>query len=481
LCPSARWWTAFPYIWSSHAGQPTITFIFRVGQVDELFAHRGVSHAVEHLALNALHGAPYTFNGQVSSTTTVFTASGSPSELALFARALCNSLRNLQVDRLRRELSVLATEAQARPRSLRNHLVSLQCGYTPHGRGALPEFGLNRLRELDVAAWATTMFTRNNLTVWIAGEPPQQLAFDLPEGDRMPIPEAVLLPTMRMASCVTDSLNGVALSAVRPRALALQAIALALGERLRDRLRFREGISYTAIGNYEPLTTRTGHLLVMADCVAARAGEVVNVLVDILTDIATTGSIVEDLRPVLDGARRMYASPESLLPLLHGWAFGELLGDQPAPMASILREMARIDPDTIASTLSEALKEAMLVVPNGCSSTSAMFPLQRREPDRPVEGRRFRHRISGIFSLTPSRNCIVLGDAGVSRIDDHGKATTVLFAACAGLLKLSNGRRLLLGEDLQQLEIAPEDWRDGTDLVGSLDAAVPDDRIVWMA
>jgi hypothetical protein len=150
-------------------------------------------------------------------------------------------------------------------------------------------------------------------------------------------------------------------------------------------------------------------------------------------------------------------------------------------MASILREMARIDPDTIASTLSEALKEAMLVVPNGCSSTSAMFPLQRREPDRPVEGRRFRHRISGIFSLTPSRNCIVLGDAGVSRIDDHGKATTVLFAACAGLLKLSNGRRLLLGEDLQQLEIAPEDWRDGTDLVGSLDAAVPDDRIVWMA
>jgi hypothetical protein len=38
---------------------------------------------------------------------------------------------------------------------------------------------------------------------------------------------------------------------------------------------------------------------------------------------------------------------------------------------------------------------------------------------------------------------------------------------------------LVLGEDLQQLEIVPEDWRDGTDLVASLDAAVPDDRIVW--
>ena len=176
----------------------------------------------------------------------------------------------------------------------------------------------------------------------------------------------------------------------------------------------------------------------------------------------------------------MYVSPESLLPLLHGWAWGEFIGDQPSSMASIFAEMARIDPSTIAATLSEALKESMLVVPNGCSSTSAMFPPQLREPGRPVEGRRFRHRISGVFSLTPSRNCIVLGDAGVSRIDEHGKATTVLFAACAGLLKDSSGRRLLLGEDHQHIEIVPEDWRDGMDLVGWLDAAVPDDRIVWM-
>ena len=46
-----------PVYWSSHVGQPTIALLFRVGRVDEPFAQLGVSHAVEHLALNALRGA----------------------------------------------------------------------------------------------------------------------------------------------------------------------------------------------------------------------------------------------------------------------------------------------------------------------------------------------------------------------------------------------------------------------------------------
>jgi len=153
-----------PVYWSSHVGQPTIALLFRVGRVDEPFAQLGVSHAVEHLALNALRGAPYSFNGQVTSTTTMCTASGTAGELEAFARALCSSLPDLHVDKLRRERTVLATEAQARPRALASHLLSLHCGHTAHGRGTLPEFGLMRLRPADVAAWAAARFTRRNLT-----------------------------------------------------------------------------------------------------------------------------------------------------------------------------------------------------------------------------------------------------------------------------------------------------------------------------
>ena len=154
-----------------------MSIIFRVGYVDEAFAHLGVTHAVEHLALNALRGAPYRFNGQIGLTTTMFAAAGLPDELVAFAANLCASLRNLHVERLRHELQVLQAEAQARVQGLARHLLSLHCGFTPYGRTHLPEFGLTRLRERDVTAWAAEWFTRDNVAVWIAGELPDGLAF----------------------------------------------------------------------------------------------------------------------------------------------------------------------------------------------------------------------------------------------------------------------------------------------------------------
>ena len=121
-----------PVYWSGSSGDPIMSIMFRVGSVDEAFAHLGVSHAVEHLALNALRGAPYRFNGQVGPTTTVFAAAGAPDELVAFATKVCDSLRNLHVERLRHELRVLHVEAQARVQSLQGRLLSLHCGYTPY-------------------------------------------------------------------------------------------------------------------------------------------------------------------------------------------------------------------------------------------------------------------------------------------------------------------------------------------------------------
>ena len=59
--------------------------------------------------------------------------------------------------------------SQARVQGLARHLLSLHSGFTPYGRTHLPEFGLTRLREQDVTAWAAEWFTRDNVAVWIAG------------------------------------------------------------------------------------------------------------------------------------------------------------------------------------------------------------------------------------------------------------------------------------------------------------------------
>ena len=53
-------------------------------------------------------------NAGVSPLCTTFTASGSTDDLAAFARALCENLRNLPLGELRRELQVLCAESVGR-------------------------------------------------------------------------------------------------------------------------------------------------------------------------------------------------------------------------------------------------------------------------------------------------------------------------------------------------------------------------------
>src|SRR5262249_21187056 len=156
-----------------------------------------------------------------------------------------------------------------------------------------------------------------------------------------------------------------------------------------------------------------------------------------------------DLKPVIERTRRMYEAPESLLGVLQGAASAELIGSETMPVAAFMTAMTQVDPETIRSELSDALKESMLLVPNGCSPSRTMFPPHRRELATPVEGRLFKHRSAGIFTFGKRANCIVVGDTGVSHFDDDGVPTTVLFASCAGLLKKADGRRMLFGEELQ--------------------------------
>jgi hypothetical protein len=91
--------------WVPTSGESIITIVFRVGRADEVFAHMGITHVIEHLALNAGRRERSAFNGQVSRTATLFTAMGSPDELVVFAAGVCASLQRLPVDRLRHDMT----------------------------------------------------------------------------------------------------------------------------------------------------------------------------------------------------------------------------------------------------------------------------------------------------------------------------------------------------------------------------------------
>jgi hypothetical protein len=88
-------------------------------------------------------------------------------------------------------------------------------------------------------------------------------------------------------------------------------------------------------------------------------------------------------------------------------------------------------------------------------------------------------RRRALLNFGPRVNYIAINQDGVTHVNEQGKATTVYFSRCAGMLKFEENKRLLLGEDSQTIEFIPHDWPDGNEIGNLLDAAVPDEHIIW--
>jgi hypothetical protein len=462
-------------------GPQTLALLFRVGVVDETLNRRGVTHLVEHLALQKLRGAPYPFNGMVRPTFTVFAASGSPDELIGFVAAVCEGLRNLPLDRLRQEVQVLTTEGQGRPVAVADSMLLIHCGYARYGCTALPELGLARVRDADVAGWAAATFTRENAAVWITGSVPEGLAINLPAGTRLEVPEPTQVESLGRSVWVPGQPGRVVLSALTDWSLELNASAGACHHRLMERLRFDKGISYAPKADVNRLTARTGHWIAAADCVATATDQTTVAILDIVSKMAAEGPLESDLAPGLEAARRAFSAPESIRSLLDQWACCELCGIENKTMADLLDEVEALDRREVAAATTRALQAAVLVVPEGCAPSAPGFQPRVRPSSSVVSGRMFRKQPRPFFGFGGQKNennYVAINQDAISLVNDKGVATTLYFNACAGLLKYREGRRLLLGDNGVGLEFVPHEWPDGAEIGSLLDAAMPDDRII---
>jgi predicted Zn-dependent peptidase len=469
-----------PVYWTdTTTALPTIALIFRVGFVDERFGQRGVTHLVEHLALNDLRGAPYSFNGRVAATTTVFTASGNAEDLAAFVRDLCRNLRNLPLRRIRHEVQVLATEAQKRPQVLESQFLSIHCGYTQYGWMAMPELGLSKVSESDVAAWAAAMFTRDNLAVWIAGGLPESLTFDLPSGARVPAPEPIRIQSLQPPVFVTREFGGVALSALAEWSLPLKVGVLACQHRLHERLRFGEGLSYATLGDVNRLTKRTGHMILSSDCVTSAAGQTTAALLETVSAVAANGHKSDDLRQAIAATRRAFSTDRGVPAVLDQWAYHELAGFEQETVGAMLDRIEAMEARAVAVAVTRAMNAAVLVIPVGCEPPDQRFRPYLGPTAAVLRGRTFHKQRRALLNFGPQVNYIAINQDGVTHVNEQGKPTTVFFNRCAGMLKFGEGKRLILGEDSQVLEFIPKEWPDGLEIGNLLDAAVPDERIIW--
>jgi hypothetical protein len=116
-----------------------VSLSFRVGSADETLQTHGVTHLVEHLALD-MGRRRYVFNGMVDATRTLFAAHGTPEQLAEFLSTVTTRLASLDLEALDRHARILRTEENSRSTGWGALAADARFGARGYGLIRYPEF-----------------------------------------------------------------------------------------------------------------------------------------------------------------------------------------------------------------------------------------------------------------------------------------------------------------------------------------------------
>ena len=409
-----------PVWWRETGGPFWAAMIFRVGQADEPLSMRGITHLVEHLALFPLGRRDHEYNGFVDDVRCVFHAAGERDEVLEFLRLTAASLADLPFDRLELERRVLRNESAGSDDAytrMRGH----RFGANGYGMPNYVELGLRWLGPDQVAEWARTRFTSGNVVLWMSGEPPEELGFELPAGDRRPAPAPEEI-VMQYPAFLAEGGGGVMLTATGRRSTALQVAAATAGDRLYDAVRRERGMAYAPSGSYTKLDADVAFITLASDCRDDDAPVVMEEIWKIVSDLAEHGVTREELDRHRRAAERTLSNPDAARAELDVRATNELLGHRQLSIEELLAEHDALAPEVVAAAARELAGSAMLLGPEGSSAPSGVFcPFSHREP-AVVEGRRYEQRARP--GSGPSE-AATIDDRGVSYHPPQGTPVTI--------------------------------------------------------
>jgi zinc protease len=458
----------------------TASLVFRVGRADEPLPSAGITHLVEHLAMPIDEAHGLDANATVEGSLTHFYASGPEETVAEYLEAVARSLADLPLERLDTERRILQTEAQGRVSpGVVGLALLLRYGARNHGLVGLPEYGLTRLSADDVASWASERFTRENAVLWLTGAPPKGLRLPLRDGRLIASPTPAPIDYLE-PPCVYDRTldQDVVLACTGRRSVALVDALIIAERRLRRRIRFEQGLSYSVDALYEPLTANEAHLVFTADSMEDSTTAVQDALLETLRELARHGPTPDELRREVELARRRLADTHDVGSSLYYAATTELFGTKPDSPAELIAEHESLTPEDVAHALEEALSTSLLIVPFETKGSVDGFRPYPTSSPRPVAGTQYRRR--GLrLRRDPSQPQLIVGDEGIATIagDDRG---AVRFDECEAALRWPDGTRGLWSTDGFYVEVSPELWRHGREIVDVIDRGVPEELWVPM-
>jgi zinc protease len=443
---------------------------FRVGSADETLPQRGLTHLVEHLALHGQLGVAEHRNGVTGGSVTQFTVSGSEQQVVTFLNHVCAALRELPVERLEAERSILRVEAQGRQGSADDRILQVRYGASGLARGTYWEFGAEIATADEVIDWARRWFVTGNAVAWVTTDHlPEGLGLRLPEGERKVF---VASPSILTVSPVwIEGSNGGALvEAMVDRSTAAALFTEVMAKSLFRQLRLERGYSYSAGATYEPLDSDRARVVVFADANSDATEDMVDALADALSELRDGQFDPNDVADAREQGRETHrhwtAAPASLL----GAATrGYLLGGPPWHPDDFLAEREAVSEADLAAVAREFWNDAIWQTPAAPERAEGVVAAPRSSHS-PVKGLSYFHALTG--------HGYTFGERGVS-IGSGDDSASVYFGDCALAVQWGDGGRAVVGGDGVVIQIEPTVlYLFGEQELARFDAALPQDVIV---
>jgi predicted Zn-dependent peptidase len=460
-----------PVFWRQGPEPLSATLLFRVGRRDETFVGGGVTHLVEHLVMREFGRTHLDCNASVDLGTTLFTATGRPEAVKDFLESVCRSLRDLPVQGLEIEKSVLKREGGSAAHPLECAALVARFGGRDLGLSALVEPALDAITADDVRAWAGRYFVTENAAIALTGPPPTGLTLDLQSGVRNrrtpPAPRPIPLPGW------VNGPPGVAVALLGTHSSALKAGMRVALDRITDELRHGRGEAYD-VDFYLTIVdaaTELSHVTFVTDPEDKRAASVANQMVDILVKLADDGPTLEELGHDHAGMVEVFADPRSIDTEVCSSASAHLADKPLESNEQLLEEHLRLTPSDVAHALAPVRETILAIVPEEVEFARPRFRQVPPSCGDPVDGRVHKRRPFG--SWAPPGTRLRVGDQGVSIVYDDGVHGTARWADVDGVGVDGEGVYSVQSSEGTCVPLRAGDWLRGGDIIKVLQAKVP--------
>jgi hypothetical protein len=255
------------------------------------------------------------------------------------------------------------------------------------------------------------------------------------------------------------------------RSTALWAGLTILERRAMQRIRFSEGLSYTAQTAIQQLDGRTVHVMAMTDALPEHSTKAGSALLDVADVLSLTGPEAAEIQEVGTRLDEAFSDPQSLIGEMQAMVHDELLGVAPRTLEQTRDEVGLLTPSAIAAALKPALDSMILIMPEGTQSPRPHFAPYPLVEAHPLSGTEVRH------IYTPGMGMVV-GPAGISLCDSNRRAFNISWQDVAVGARWDDGSRHLIGRDGTEILFRPRVWRNPALILAAIDGNVPADRIV---